>query len=80
MLALLFEAGNRLQQLGLVYPLGGEDGAESRLALGEGPCLIPTTRVFTFSSVSSASALRTRIPSPAPRPVPTMMDIGVARA
>ena len=40
--------------------------------------VLSTTTVSTFSSASSASALRIRTPACAPRPVPTMIDMGVA--
>jgi hypothetical protein len=40
---------------------------------------LSTTSVSTFSSRSSASALRIRTPAAAPRPTPTMIDMGVAR-
>ena len=40
--------------------------------------VLSTTSVSTFSSVSSASALRINTPACAPRPVPTMIAIGVA--
>jgi hypothetical protein len=40
--------------------------------------VLSTTRVFTFSRLSNASAFRIEIPSASPRPVPTMIAIGVA--
>ena len=48
MFALLFQAGNRLQKLRLVNALGGDDGADLRLALGEGSRLIHDQRVHFF--------------------------------
>jgi hypothetical protein len=40
--------------------------------------VLSTTRVSTFSRISSASAFRISTPASAPRPVPIMIDIGVA--
>ena len=46
MLALSFQAGQCLQKPGLVDAFGGEDGADFRLALGEGSGLIDDQRVY----------------------------------
>ncbi len=40
--------------------------------------VLSTTRVSTFSMVSSAAASLMRTPADAPRPTPTMIDMGVA--
>ena len=48
MLALSFKAGKRLQKPGLVEALGGEDGADFRLTLGEGSGLVHDQRVYLF--------------------------------
>ncbi len=48
MFALLFQAGNRLQKLGLVNALGGKDGGDFRLALGEGSRLVHDQRIYFF--------------------------------
>ena len=48
MFAFLFQAGNRLQKLGLVKALGRDDGSDSRLSLGERSGLIHDQRVYFF--------------------------------